>query len=224
MFKKILNIALISIFTSIFCSAFYAQRGNKTTFINAKVNNYALKLYADKLDFQATLVDLPGAKLAGSSWHLSYEVYFVGETDFNEAIQNISKVEKVGNGVIKRTGDPTKQDFPKKSLLTKGEFTKKSLGEISDRIVEKKGFDFKKIVADELRTEIAKIIIFYTVKVYDAKLKKNVYRSGLFIQSPFEVEKDIKQAKSELFLSFYITDEGELFASSRARDKSDTSW
>lgn len=223
--NKVVFYVLFSLVFCVFAQKLQAQNNKKTTSVNVSQNNPTPHFYNEKLDFRVTLVDLPGAKLPDSSWQVFYEIYFVGEAAFDKAIQSIGKVEKLANGATRRTANPTAEDFPNKLLLANGNFTKKSLSSISDRIVEKNGIVFGKKIPNDLKTERGKIIVSYTLKIYDAALKKNIYKTGLFIQSPFIVnENGEKQARSDLFLSFYITKEGELYDSSLARDKTSTSW
>lgn len=224
--NKIICCLLISFFSCVYGQEFYAQTAKKTTSVNVSQNNPTPNFYGEKLDFWATLVDLPGAKLPQSSWQVFYDIYFVGEAEFDKSIQKIGKVEKLANGAERRTiNHLTVEDFPNKLLLANGNFNKKSLTKISDRIVEKNEIDFGKKIAKDLKTERGKIIVSYTVKIYDAALKKNIYKTRLFIQSPFIVnENGEKQARSELFLSFYVTKDGNIYDSSLARDKTSTSW
>lgn len=223
--NKIICCLLISFFSCVYGQEFYAQTAKKTTSVNVSQNNPTPNFYGEKLDFRATLVDLPGAKLPQSSWQVFYDIYFVGEAEFDKAIQKVGKVEKLANGATRRTSNPTAEDFPNKILLANGNFAKKSLSNISDRIIEKDDIVFGKKIPNDLKTERGNIIVSYTLKIYDAALKKNIYKTGLFIQSPFIVnEKGEKQARSELFLSFYVTKDGNIYDSSLARVKTSTSW
>jgi hypothetical protein len=54
-------------------------------------NVHAPQLYADKLDFMATLVDLPGAKNKQSYWELSYQLYFVPEETYWATVRRLPR-------------------------------------------------------------------------------------------------------------------------------------
>lgn len=212
MLKKIEYGVFIFTLFQVLIAVGFAQENKKTTVTPVTRNNYASNLYAESLNFQVTLVDLPGAKISGSQWQTSYEIYFVSEADFDNTIQKTGRRE------------PTSQDFSEKVLLASGNFNKKQLQEISQRIVEKKAILFKKKIPDNLKTEFAKIIVFYTVKINDANLKQDVYRTGLFITPPFANNGSEKQPRQNLFLSFFVNGEGKLYTSNQERNKTNTNW
>lgn len=174
--------------------------------------NYAPDLYADKLNFRATLVNLPGSDTAKSNWQTSYMIYFVPEADFDNSISKIGRREPVAG------------DFSEKILLASGEINKTSLRNISERVVEKNAIKFNSKISKASKTEFAKIIVFYSVKIYDAKLKQNILRSSLFITPPFNVDSSNKQPRRNLYLNFFVTDGGKLFTSNQERLKSETNW
>jgi hypothetical protein len=158
------------------------------------------------------LVNLPGVKTSGSSWQTSYEIYFVPEADFDNSIQKIGRRE------------PLPGDFSKRILLTSGNFNKNSSQNLSQRVVEKKDILLKTKIPDSSKTEFAKIIVFYTVKIYDANLKQNVLRSSLFITPPFISNRSEKEPRRNLFLNFFVTGKGDLYTSNEQRSQTDTNW
>ena len=72
MMSRFLAIAL-SLLSQVFGFVGAAQT-QSTGFRTVENNVYAPQLYADKLDFIATLVDLPGVKNKQSYWELSYQL------------------------------------------------------------------------------------------------------------------------------------------------------
>ncbi len=212
MLKKIEYSIFILILFQVLMLAGFAQGNKKTTVTSVARNSYAPNLYAENLNFQVTLVDLPGAKTSGSQWQTSYEIYFVSEADFDNSIQKIGRRE------------PTSQDFSEKILLASGNFNKKQLQGISQRVVEKKAISFKAKIPNDSKTEFAKIIVFYTVKINDANLKQDVYRTSLFITPPFESNGSEKLPRQNLFLSFFVNGEGKLYTSNQERNKTDITW
>lgn len=188
------------------------QQDRGTTFSNVARNNLAPDLYSETLDFRITLVNLPGVDMQGSQWQTSYEIYFVPEADFDDTVQKIGRRE------------PIPRDFSEKVLLATGSFNKNLLKELSRRIVEKNAVSFKTKIPNRSKTEFAKIITFFSAKIYDAKLKKNIFKTGLFISPPFTPNGSQKVPLRKLFLSFFVNNEGELYTSNQERGKSDTSW
>lgn len=189
-----------------------AQEGRQDTFSSVERNKLAPDLYGDTLGFQIMLVNLPGASVTGSKWQTYFEIYFVAEADFDITIQKLGRRE------------PVPQDFSQKILLAAGSFGKSSLKEASGRIVERNSFSFRRKIPNSSKTEFAKIITFFSVKIYDAKLKKKVYKTGLLISPPFMSSGSQKVQLHKLFLSFFVSNDGELYISSRKRSKKDTSW
>lgn len=209
--KIVFNIFILIIFQCLILTGF-AQEGRKTSVSSVARNNYSPNLYTEKLNLRITLVDLPGAKIPASNWQSSYEVYFVSEANFDNTFEKIGRRE------------PTPQDFSKKILLASGNFNKKQLQEISQRIIEKKAISFKTKIPDDSKTEFAKIITFFTVKIYDAKLKKNIYKTGLFISPPFVPNGSKKEPLRDMFMNFFVTNEGKLYTSNLERNETDTTW
>ncbi|MGI8669510.1 MAG: hypothetical protein ACR2J3_06615 [Aridibacter sp.] len=212
MLRKVIYSVFVFVFVQSFISVGLAQGKKANPYIKVERNNYSPNLYADRLNMQIILVDLPGAETANSKWQTSYKVYFVSEKDFDNTIPKIGR----------RT--PTPNDFSSKILLAEGTFNKNALQEISQRIIEKKAILFKTKIPEQAKTEFAKIIVFYSTKIYDAKLKQNIFRSDLFITPPFIDVDSEKKIRKNLFLNFFVNDSGKLYASNRERNKINTQW
>ena len=212
MLRKIEYVVPLIIFFQCFILSGFAQEGRRTTVTSVTRNSYSPNIYAERLNFTAMLVNLPGAKTSGSSWQTSYEIYFVPEADFDNSIQKIGRRE------------PLPRNFSKRILLTSGSFNKNSLQNLSQRIVEKKDILLKTKIPDSSKTEFAKVIVFYTVKIYDASLKQNVLRSSLFITPPFISNHSEKEPRRNLFLSFFVTGKGDLYTSNEERNQTNTNW
>ncbi len=207
-----------NILTSLFLLAFlllavkysFGQK-SKSTFIRASPNVYAPNFYSDKLNLQVMLVNLPGVQTKGSSFAGSYSIYFVPEGE-------IERIVESRGGTI----DELKQtDVTNKILLNQGSFSKPSPA--LNRTLEKSGILFRQKVPDKQRTMLGEILIFYSLKIYDAVLKKSIYKESVFFYLPFEPE-NMTEARKTLYLSFYINENGKLYTSSLPRDKSSTSW
>jgi len=178
-------------------------------------NVHAPNLYADKIDFIATLVNLPGAKKKGSYWELSYELYFVPEDKYYEAVRRLPR----------GGSNPTPDQFPGRILLAEGHKKKTRLGALKERTLTLIAVDFKQKVPDAQRTKFAVLMTGYSVKIFDAELNTTVYRSGIFLTEPFETQ-DQNQvaARKTIYLNFGVNPDGTLNRSQSARTVSDTTW
>ena len=182
-------------------------------------NRPAPELYADKLALKLTLINLPGASEPSSSWQLEYKVYFVAEQDFERVVKQLNKE---GKG---RELSP--EDFPTKILLADGQLNKRKLSTLPDRTLWRQGIDFKSKIPLEQQTAFASIMCFYSVKIYDAKLKKNVYGSDVFVVPPFDTNTNDREnftANTTLYLNFYVADDGALYKSNRKSASEITQW
>ena len=220
---------IISFFFSllIFCliSSVQAQIKPQMRMIMVEPNTPAPELYADKINFRTMLVNLPGAAANGSSFQVFYELYFVSEAEFKKSINNLLKDAPTKNGIKSTSSTPTKEDFPVKTLLASGSFTKKNLKTIGGRIEEKTAIPFSAKIPEKEKTQIAHLITFYTVKIFDAKLNKTIYKEGLFMKMPFAQDNNGKNTASDTFyLNFYVNEDGKLYDSSLERDKTSESW
>jgi hypothetical protein len=189
---------------------FYSQ-GNKTTFIRATADTYSPSLYSEKINLQILLVNLPGINDKKSNFQGSYKMYFIPEG----VIENLAQSK---GGTINELNP---DDISNKILLNSGSFNKTALN--SNRLFEKGSIVFKNKVNDKARTMLGKIVVFYSIKIYDAKLDKNIYKDSSFTYFPFERE-NVNNPRKTFHLSFFVNDNGKLYTSSLPKDKSSTSW
>ena len=216
MFKDLLTIVLLQLFVA--CPAISAlgsvaagptsQRG--AGFKVREPNLHAPELYADRIDFIATLVDLPGANKKQSYWELSYQIYFIPEERYYEALK---KLPSGGS-------NPTPEQFPGRILLAEGRKKHPTLGLLNDRTITSTGVPFKEKVTDPQRTKFAVLMTHYSVRIFDAELNTTVYRSGIFLTEPYEPNgEDPKQAlpRKRLYLNFRVSPDGTLNGSQLPR-------
>lgn len=172
-------------------------------------NLHSPQLYADKIDFMAALVDLPGAGNKQSYWEFSYQLYFVPEDRYYEALQRLPK----------GGSNPTPEQFPGKILLAEGHTKKTNLGTLKERTITLTGVAFKQKVPDAQQTKFSYLMTGYSVKIFDAELNATVYRSGIFLTAPYEASpQDQKQtiARKTFYVSFGVNPNGTLNGSQRA--------
>lgn len=207
-----LRLILIAITLFVFFSSqtVFGQK-NKATFIQATPNFYAPNLYSEKINLQILLVDLPGSSVKGSFFQGSYKIYFVPEGE-------MEKLARSNGGIINELGQ---NDISNKILLSSGGFDKTLLK--SNRVVEKVGIPFKSKVPDKSRTMLGRILIFYTIKIYDGKIEKTIYKDSSFSYFPFERESP-NSPRDMFHLSFFVNENGKLYTSSLPRDKSSVIW
>jgi hypothetical protein len=173
------------------------------TFMVREENVYAPQLYADTLNFAATLVDLPGAGKKGSYWELSYELYFVPEDKYYEAL------ERAPRG----PSNPTVEEFPGRILLTRGHLKRTRLATLQQRSLLLNGIPFKRKIPDRQRTKFAHLLTAYSLKIFDAELNTTAYHAGVFLTEPFETDgKDQRHAtaRQTLYVSLRINPNGSL--------------
>ena len=193
-----------------------AQSGN-SGFNVREPNLYAPHVYSDDLEFIATLVDLPGAKNKQSYWELSYQLYFIPEDKYYEAVKRLPR----------GPSNPTPEQFPGKMLLLEGHKKTRRLDTLKERTIRLTGVRFKQRVPDAQRTKFACLMTHYSVKIFDGELKTTVYRSGVFFADPYEDHpQDPNQAvaRKKIYASFIVTPEGILYRSQRPRDPNSTKW
>lgn len=172
-------------------------------------NLYSPQLYADKIDFMATLVELPGAGNKQSYWEFSYQLFFVPEEKYYEAMQRLPQ----------GPSNPSPEQFPGKILLAEGHTKKTGVGTLKERTIALTGVAFKQKVPDAQRTKFSYMMTAYSVKIFDADLNATVYRSGIFLVEPYEMSSgDQKQAiaRKTFYASFGVTPDGTLNRSQRA--------
>jgi hypothetical protein len=186
-----------------------------TGFKEIEPNVHAPQFYSDHLNLKMTLVNLPGAGEPGSSWEASYQIFFIAEADFKRAIA----------GRPPGGWNPTPADFPTRLMLGQGTFKRASLQTLPDRSYLSSNIPLKMKVADRDRTKYAVIMTSYSVKIFDARLKTSVYRSGVFIARPFVEEAGGgESARRLLHANFFVNPEGRLFYSQRPRNSEATTW
>jgi hypothetical protein len=176
---------------------------------------HAPNLYSDSLKLKMTLINLPGAAEAGSSWEVSYQVFFVPE----------AKVREMLKGRPSGGWNPTPADFPGRILLGEGKLRRTSLRALSDRTYLSADIPLKARVRDKDRTKFATILTSYSVKIFDAGLKSSIYRSGTFVTRPFADDPGGgATARTLLYANFYVSPQGRLFYSQWPRNSESTTW
>jgi hypothetical protein len=177
-----------------------AQRGHGG-FKVREPNVYAPYVYADDLEFIATLVDLPGATHKQSYWELSYQLFFVPEDKYYEALKRAPR----------GPSNPTPAEFPGRVLLAQGHKRTRRLGSLKERTIHLSRVSFKPRIPDPQQTKFAHLLTHYSVKIYDAELKTTFYRSGIFLTEPYEDHpQDPNQAiaRKTIYLNFRVTPGG----------------
>ena len=207
MVKDLLTIVCLqlSVAFGLFSSPVEAQ-----TFRARQPNLYAPQVYADKIDFVATLESLPGAEKKQSYWELSYQLYFLPEAKYYEALRHFPQGGH----------DPTPEEFAGKTLLTASRQRKTRLSSPPDRTMRLTGIDFKRKVPDAQRTMFGVLVTVWAVKIFDAELKTTIYESGMFFTDAFEPDpRDPNQAiaRKTVYLTFHVTPKGTLNYSQRPR-------
>ena len=197
-------VLLLSLVSGSFVPAAMAQ-----TFQVREPYLYAPEVYADQLDFVATLVKLPGAEKKQSRWELSYQLFFIPEEKYQEALTRLP-----------RDGNPPPEHFHGRILLAQGHKKLSRLGTIEERTITLNGVPFKQKVPDKLRTKFGVLMTGYAVKIFDAELKTTVYESGIFLTDPFERNPDdqkLVSPRKTLYWNFAINPNGTLDYSQLAR-------
>jgi hypothetical protein len=221
MFKDLLTIVLLQlsvvspVVSSPASAAFAPTNQRGAGFKVREPNLYAPQLYADRIDFIATLVDLPGANKKQSYWELSYQIYFIPEEKYYEALKLLPK----------GGSNPTPEQFPGRILLAEGRKKNPTLGLLNDRTVTSTGVRFKEKVTDPQRTKFAVLMTHYSVRIFDAELNTTVYRSGIFLTEPYEPNgEDPTQAlpRRRLYLNFRVSPDGTLNGSQLPRKSGDS--
>jgi hypothetical protein len=198
MTKRLVVLLLLSLLVT--TSTAQTGRGG---FKTREPNLYAPNLYADNLDFVAMLVKLPGANKKQSYWELSYQLYFVPEDKYFEAVRRLPR----------GGSNPTPEEFPGRILLAEGHKKKTGLSTLKDRTITLTRVSFKPKVPDAQRTKFAVLMTAYSVKIFDAELNTTVYRSGIFLTEPYEPDpNDQKQANARktIYLNFGVNPDGSL--------------
>lgn len=198
--------------------------GRRTRSIRFEPNVHAPELYAAKLTMQFMLVNLPGAGMKGTSWRGEYKLYFIPEAEFEKT--KISNLPAQG-GVISRDLQP--EDFTNKTLLAEGTFKGDGLATPLSRVFLRPSIAFKTRIPDAQRTKFAKLLTVYSVKIYDAKLKTTLYKSGIWIAHTFDPDElssnsEKAVARMTVYSSFFVAPDGDLYTSQWRHDTNDTNW
>jgi hypothetical protein len=179
-----------------------APQGQRGGFTVYEPNVHAPHIFADKLDFVATLTRLPGAEKKQSYWELSYQLFFVPEEKYYEALKRAPR----------GPSNPTPEEFPGRVLLAEGHKKKMRVGTPKERTITLTGVPFKSKVPDAQRTKFSYLMTAYSLKIFDAELNTTVYKSGVFLTKPFEQTGEQSQigARKTLYLSFSVNPDGTL--------------
>ena len=183
-------------------------------------NLIAPEVYADKLSLKITLMNLPGAATPTSNWEVEYKVFFVAEQDFEKTMKELSKAGK--------SRELRPEYFQSRILLAEGKYNnKRKLATLSDRSFLRSEILFRNKIPHDQQTSFSSIMTFYSVKVFDAKLKKDIYGSDVFIVPPFEPDtndRDSFTPRAELFLNFFVAENGSLYRSNTKSASETTEW
>lgn len=215
LFRWITVMLLLLVLAGLHLSVVQSQQGPRVAFRNREPNVHAPNLYANKLTLKVTVVNLPGANDPHSYSECSYQVFFVPEDKYYEALQALPGGAQ----------NLAPAQFPGRMLIAEGTIKKNVLTTIGERTFTR-SVPFKAKIPDAQQTKFACLMISYAVKIFDGKLKRAVYRSGVFLNFPFDDSSDQSSAwpRETLYLNFLITDGGELYRSQWARKDGDTSW
>ncbi|HZH29672.1 MAG TPA: hypothetical protein VEY11_02700 [Pyrinomonadaceae bacterium] len=184
-----------------------------------KPNQPTPELYPDKLSMKITLMNLPGAHLSRSGWEVEFKTYFVAEQDFARTMKQLAREGK--------SRELRPEYFSSRILLAEGKFSKNNIRTLRERTFWREGIDFKNRIPYQQQTSFSSLLSFYSVKIYDAKLKKNIYGSDVFVVPPFDMDSNDRNnfsPTSGLYLNFYVSDDGSLYKSSRKSASETTEW
>lgn len=212
------SLAVTLLQLSLILSSTFAPQTAKTGFRTRENNVHAPQLYADKLDFTATLVKLPGANHKRSYWELSYQLHFIPEESYWGSIRRLPR-DQLAN--------PSPDHFPGAILIAQGHRKSRRIATLNDRTLTWTALPFKQKVPDALRTKFAVVMTSYTVKIFDAQLNTTVTKSGAFLTDPFEESADDSNqviARKTIYLNFGVRPDGGLNGSQEARSYVVTRW
>jgi hypothetical protein len=179
----------------------------------------APELYSEQVSLKISLVNLPGADMSGSYWQEEFKVFFVAEQDFQRIMKELQK-----DG---RNRELKPEYFPNRIMIAEGSFTKNKLGTLDERTFLREGIPFRRKIPAPQRTSFSSLLTFFSVKVHDAKLKRDAYRSDVFIVPPFDTDSNETgtfSPRSSLYLSLYVDERGSLFWSNRKKAGESTVW
>lgn len=220
-FKKILTLFSLSLLLWPITGV-GQQSANQKTRIDRRTirpNLIAPEVYADKLSLKITLMNLPGAAKPNSTFEVEYKVFFVAEPDFEKSMKELRKTGKA------RELRP--EYFQSRKLLVEGKYRKRNLATFKDRSFLLSEIVFRDRIPHDQQTSFSSIMSFYSVKVYDATLKKDVYGSDVFVVPPFEADTNDRGSytpRRELFLNFFVAEDGSLYRSNTKSASGTTEW
>jgi len=131
---------------------------------------------------------------------------------------------------LNRTGkgrDLRPEYFPSRILLTTGKFNKQKLDTLQERAYVRNGIAFRDKIPADQQTSFSSLMSFYSVRVFDGKLKKDIYGSDVFIVPPFEADTNDKNSllpRTDLFLNFFVAEDGSLYRSNTRSASETTEW
>jgi hypothetical protein len=168
------------------------------------------------LKLKVALVNLPGAGDPRSNMEVSYQLFFIPEEKYYEAVQQLPP----------GGSNPRPAQFPGRVLLAEGQVKKSGLATIEERTSARGDIAFKSKIPDEQRTKFARLMTSYSVKIFDARLNTPVYQSGIFVTFPFDDSAGPASAvrRDTIYLNFIITPQGQLNRSQWARKDGETNW
>jgi hypothetical protein len=164
-------------------------------------------------------MNLPGAATSASYWEVEFQLFFVPEQEFEK---NMKELNKAGKGRELRP-----EYFPGRILLATGKFNKQKLDTLKERAFVRHGIPFRDKIPSEQQTSFSSLMSFYSVKVFDGKLKKDIYGSDVFIVPPFETDTDDRNsllARTGLYLNFFVAPDGSLYRSNTKSASETTEW
>jgi hypothetical protein len=222
-FKNVLTLCCLSLFSILWpITGVGQQSANQKMRLDRRTirpNLIAPEVYADKLSLKITLMNLPGAATPTSNWEVEYKVFFVAEQDFEKSMKEISKAGK--------SRELRPEYFQSRILLAEGKFSKQKLATLKDRSFLRPEIVFRDKIPHDQQTSFSSIMTFYSVKVFDAKLKKDIYGSDVFVVPPFEADTNDRNSfspRAELFLNFFVAENGSLYRSNTKSASETMEW
>lgn len=188
-------------------------------------NTPAPELYSDKLTVQFMLVNLPGAQGAASYWEGSYQLFFVSEAEERKVLEEKYKqLAPQGGGQVAVDIEPS--EYKEKILLAEGRFKQAGLATLHDRTFRVENVAFKARVPEALRTKGGHLLTVYSVRIFDARLKMPLYKTGQWMALVFDEEAggEKPRARAVVYVNFFVSPEGDVFTSQWARDDTKTDW
>ncbi|MBD0369567.1 MAG: hypothetical protein ICV60_01835 [Pyrinomonadaceae bacterium] len=201
-------------------------RRNQMRMRKAEPNVLAPELYLEHLKLKLTLIDLPGASDPRSYWEGTYQLYFVSEAEHEKVIMEMVRSASTKGGAS--AFDLSLSTFPKKILLAEGNFKQSGLAALKDRTFILEQIPFRSKIPESERTKEGRLLLSCNVKIFDARLKQNIYRTRMWdMQAPLmeaadQPERDV--ARTTVYSNFYVTKTGDVYESQWTREGDSTSW